>query len=162
MSPMHSTPTAIRVATGNPSQRPLPQGEPQATRGEPTMPTFLSARAQQVWIETVPVLLQLGTLTTADGDALTAYCETYVTWRMAQESIDKDGIIIDSPQGKRKNPAVNVADSSLKQLRSLMGEFGLTPASRTRIKSNNPEAQSVFSRLLGERAALITNGSGSA
>lgn len=154
--PQHSTPTVMRIAQGNPSQRPLPGNEPQAERGAPPMPPFLSVRAQDVWNSAVPVLLKLGTLTVADGDALTAYCETYVTWRLAQESIDKDGIIVDTPHGKKKNPAVSVADGALKQLRSLMGEFGLTPASRTRIQSNNPELESKLTILMAERRQIRT------
>jgi P27 family predicted phage terminase small subunit len=114
------------------------------------MPTFLSAKAQGVWHELAPLLVDLGTLTIADGIALEALANTIVTLRAAQDSIDTDGIIIDSPQGKKKNPACNVADASLKQVRSLLGEFGLTPASRTRIKSNNPEHGSALDQFLAE------------
>jgi P27 family predicted phage terminase small subunit len=146
----HATPTALRIATGNPSGRPLPDHEPLTQPGEPPMPHDLSKAAKRVWREMVPILHELGTLTTSDGDALAAYCETKVTWRMAQDSIEQDGIVIESSQGRKKNPAVTVADSSLKQMRSLLGEFGMTPASRTKIRSESGDTDSPFERLIKE------------
>lgn len=154
----HATPTAIRNATGNPSHRPLPVKEPAPLPGEPPMPLDLSLAAQWVWKEMVPILHEMGTLTTSDGEALAAYCETKVTWRMAQNSIELDGIVIESTQGRKKNPAVTVADSSLKQMRSLMGEFGMTPASRTKIRSESPDADSPLEQLLREGTKAKSNG----
>jgi len=122
------------------------------------MPVFMSQPAQQVWRDLAPLLLQLGTLSLADGVALEALCNQIVYMRIAQESIDRDGILIETKNGPRKNPAMNVADGTLKQIRALLGEFGLTPASRTRIQSNNPEAATALEQILGERTRLRTYG----
>ncbi len=118
------------------------------------MPADLSQAAKKVWKQTVPVLLELGTLTTADGDALASYCQAKVMWQLAQASIDKDGIIIQSSQGLKKNPAVTVADTAMKTMRALMGEFGLTPASRTKIETNAPDKESPLTKLLNARNAI--------
>lgn len=152
--PQHPTPTAIRIAENNPAHRPLPVKEPKAERGVPNPPAYFSTKARAVWHELAPLLLNLGTLSTADGVALEALCNQIVYLRMAQESIDKDGIILQSKYGPVKNPAVNIADITLKQIRSLLGEFGLTPAARTRIQSNNAEAESPFAILLAERKQI--------
>lgn len=156
--PQHSTPTSLRITQGNPSGRPLPEREPQADRGIPAMPAMMSARAQQVWADLAPLLLQLGTLSVADGVALEALCNQIVYLREAQKSIDTDGIIVQTQHGPRKNPAINVADGSLKQVRALLGEFGLTPSARARIKSNNPEHDNVLDQLLAAGARLERNG----
>ena len=147
-------PTSLKLLQGNPGKRPLNVREPKAASGAPPMPTDLSKAAKKVWKAMVPILLKLGTLTTSDGDALAAYCECKVMWRSAQDSIVKDGVVTIGSQGPAKNPAVNVADSALKQMRAIMSEFGLTPASRTKIHTTNPDQESDLSRLLNERSRI--------
>jgi P27 family predicted phage terminase small subunit len=151
-------PTALKIATGNPGGRPLNMNEPKAATGEPTLPADLSKAAKKVWRQTVPVLLKLGTLTTADGDALSAYCEAKVTWRIAQKSIEKDGITIQSSQGLKKNPACTISNEAMKTMRALMSEFGMTPASRTKIEVYTPDTESPLSKLLNERNRIRSAG----
>lgn len=156
--PQHNTPLAIRRAEGNPGQRPIPENEPQADRGIPTMPPFMSQRAQGVWNELAPLLLELGTLTVVDGVALEALCNQIVYLREAQHSIDTEGILVTTQHGPRKNPACNVANESLKQVRSLLGEFGLTPAARARIPSTNPAHGNLLEQWLADDARTERNG----
>jgi P27 family predicted phage terminase small subunit len=152
--PNHATPTAIRIAQGNPSGRPLPLNEPKAATGAPPMPLDLSPAAQMVWQELVPVLLSMGTLTTSDGDALAALCVQKALYQEAVEHYTRNGLVIQSSQGMKKNPAVTIADAALKQYRALLGEFGMTPASRTRIQADHPDLESPLSKLLNERQRI--------
>src|SRR5258708_5316114 len=116
------TPTAIKELQGKTVDA---SKEPKPLIGAPPMPVDLSPDAQRVWHEMVPILLQLGTLGVSDADTLANYCETRVIWRMAQNSLMNDGIILISPQGKQRNPAFSIADSCLKQLRAFQAELGL-------------------------------------
>ena len=102
------------------------------------MPALMSARAQAVWGELAPQLLELGTLTIADGVALEILCNQIANLRDAQADIDTNGQIENTKHGRRKNPACNVVNESAKQVRALLGEFGLTPAARAGIPSTNP------------------------
>jgi len=156
--PNPPTPTALKIARGNPGGRPLNVKEPKAASGAPPMPTDLSKAAKKVWKVMVPVLLKLGTLTSADGDALAAYCEAKVTWRMAQDAIETHGIIVSTTQGQSKNPACTVSNEALKNMRALMSEFGLTPASRTKIQVHTPDTDSPLSRLLDARNRIRSTG----
>ena len=38
----------------------------------------------------VPILLDMGVLTVADGDALILYCEAYASWKTAMIDIKKN------------------------------------------------------------------------
>jgi len=156
--PNPATPTAIRIAQGNPANRPLNDHEPQAVTGAPDMPIGLSAKAEAFWDALTPILLQLGTLTTADGAALEMLCQALELKQLAYESIQRDGIVIESSQGKKSNPAVNIYDKSQKQVRALLGQFGLTPSARAQLKSTNPELASPLEKLLAERTRIRTNG----
>jgi len=152
--PNPATPTAIRIAQGNPAHRPLNDHEPQAIAGAPDLPIDLSERARAFWHALVPILLQLGTLTTADGAGLEMLCQALELKAMAYESIQRDGIVIESSQGKKSNPAVNIYDKSQKQVRALLGQFGLTPSARAQLKSTNPELASPLEKLLAERTRI--------
>ena len=144
-------PTALKLLQGNPGGRPLNKREPKTKTGEPPMPRDLSKAARKVWKSMVPVLLKLGTLTESDGDALAAYSEAKALWRKAQDSIETDGMVIDSSQGKKKNPAVTISNECMRTMRALMSEFGLTPSSRSAIQLNNPSTESPLAKLLNER-----------
>jgi phage terminase small subunit len=84
-------PTAVKELRGNPGHRPLDDREPQPKVGEPPMPSGLSRYAKQAWKRMVPILLDMGVLTVADGDALMLYCEAYASWKTAMIDIKKNG-----------------------------------------------------------------------
>jgi P27 family predicted phage terminase small subunit len=105
--------------------------------GEP--PEYLSEEAKTVWRVVAPQLLEHGLLTEMDEPLLTAYCEAVVTHRMATEEVRANGITVTGVRGGLvKNPACTVADEAAKAVRSFAMEFGLTPASRPRLKSETP------------------------
>ena len=84
-------PTAVKELRGNPGHRPLGDREPQPKVGEPPMPSGLSRYAKQAWKRIVPILLDMGVLTVADGDALMLYCEAYASWKTAMIDTKKNG-----------------------------------------------------------------------
>jgi len=109
----------------------------------------LPAAAQAEWRSIVPHLLELGVLTKVDGKALAAYCCCYADWIWAEMECDKYGRMVDvlltsKVTGKIvetrrvKNPAFTIKAESLKQMKSFLIEFGLSPASRSRLKIEKP------------------------
>ncbi len=84
-------------------------------------------------------------LTTVDADALAAYCHSFSRWRDAEDFISKHGMTypIRDDQGRIKClqqwPQVSIARNLLFVLRAYQQEFGLTPASRSRIQVGEPE-----------------------
>lgn len=110
----------------------------------------LSPPAAAEWKRIVPQLMQLGVLTSVDGKALAAYCYAFARWQQAERDIKRYGLTIREPilRGGRKtkyvrlksNPAIRVAHEAMKIMKSFLIEFGMTPASRTRVATFTPHA----------------------
>jgi len=81
----------------------------------------------------------MGLLTAADGHVLAGYCQTWIRWRQAEAFLDQHGLVypIKDEGGKircmQQFPQVAIARNCLLTLKSYQQEFGLTPASRSRI-----------------------------
>lgn len=137
-------PTAIKELNGNPGKRPMNDAEPQPKHGEPPMPTGLSKYAKAAWKRMVPVLLGMGVLTVADGDALLLYCEAYAQWKEAMLQIKKHGMTYTAIGIKeqvitRLSPYIGERDKAFKAMKSMLTEFGCTPSSRSRLKVDKPQ-----------------------
>lgn len=86
------------------------------------------------WKEFVPILTELGTLTTADGEALATLCEVYAATQACLLELRASGPVMRTDLGGVKpNPAGPLYRSLVALQASLMGEFGLTPSSRVRL-----------------------------
>lgn len=132
-------PTKLKIVAGNPGGRKLNMNEPQVS-GTPECPKGLTAAARKEWARVVDYLAKNGIVGSVDSVGLAAYCQSYSRWLQAEKMIDKEGIVIDGPQGLKKHPAVTVANEASKLMRSFASEYGLTPASRSRINAKPEES----------------------
>jgi P27 family predicted phage terminase small subunit len=151
-------PTALRVLEGNPSKRPLNAAEPKPDRVAPRCPRHLDKEARREWNRIVPILLRMGVLTEADEYALANLCQAYSTLIKAQQKLSEVGLLLKTPSGYvQQNPLLSIVNSCTETITKLSREFGLTPASRTRLQAT-PEAkadstESRMTRWLHERKA---------
>ena len=104
-------------------------------------------------------------LTEADGSALMLYCECYSKWLRARGDIAKRGLMIEQSRtttSKRgatvettgkvtANPAVAIEIQMGRMMRELLVEFGLTPSSRSRIKSTAEKPKDALAEFLSRR-----------
>jgi P27 family predicted phage terminase small subunit len=127
-------PTALKQLQGNPGKRPLNLNEPQFG-GLPKCPGHLDKNAKAEWRRISKELSAVGLLSAADRAALSAYCAAWSRWIAAEESIQKFGTVIKSPKSGYpiQNPYVSISNTALDLMRKFLIEFGLTPASRSRI-----------------------------
>lgn len=143
-------PTALKKAQGNPGKRKLNLLEPQPEPVAPAMPDFLSKNAKKWWAYLAPMLLRLKVLTEAEQIALAHLCDQTAQLEEASRIIQKGGLLVKKQlydrAGKKMgtipviNPAYKAQSDLLKHVRALMNEFGLTPASRTKVsKAVQPE-----------------------
>lgn len=93
-------------------------------------PACLSPEERKCWNSLAGDLKKAGILTNIDLNALMTYCKLWVIW---QDKVSQANIEI--------TPNV---DRIFKQLLALWREFGMTPASRTRIHADNPEPEDDF------------------
>lgn len=107
------TATVIKLATGNPGKRALPEDEPTVD-GSPVVPAWLKGRGLKLWNEVMEFAYWL---TVADSYKLAAWCDR-------QADFEKSSA--------RK--AWTAADR--REHRSLGSELGLDPSSRARLGAN--------------------------
>lgn len=132
-------PTALKILHGNPGKRPLNALEPMPEVSVPECPEHLDAQARMEWERIVPELARLGLLAQIYRAALAAYCQCYSRWQAAEEQIANEGLTIQIKDTVRVNPAVTVAKDAMRMVREFSAEFGITPASKTRIKVEKNE-----------------------
>jgi P27 family predicted phage terminase small subunit len=153
-------PTAIKKLEGNPGGRPLNQNEPQPS-GIPTCPRHLNKEARAEWRRISKELITIGLLTRIDRAALASYCMAYARWIEAEENVAKFGHVVKAPSGYPiQNPYLSIANTCLDQIRKFGVEFGLTPASRSRLQiSATPQASGdEWSELFGNQELPAPDG----
>ncbi|HEX4381251.1 MAG TPA: phage terminase small subunit P27 family [Candidatus Acidoferrum sp.] len=149
-------PTAVKKIRGNPGKRPLNAQEPTPPTDDPIMPADLENNpiAAQEWRDIVPLLRTMKVIAATDGKALAAYCHCYARWVEAEEAIREHGILMKEAvfggEGDaqeiiaykfRKNPAISISERALLIMKSYLVEFGLTPASRSKLRSGSVAGQ---------------------
>lgn len=137
-------PTHLKLLRGNPGKQAINRDEPQPliTEELPEPPTFLAPHAQEEWRRMVGELHRMKLLTIVDIHPLAAYCQSYARWRAAEEALarlaERDpvnaGLIIKTTNGNAiENPLVTMAHRAARDMCRYAGEFGFTPAARSRI-----------------------------
>ncbi|CAD5376722.1 putative Phage terminase, small subunit, P27 family [Pseudomonas sp. OF001] len=145
-------PTAKKELAGNPGKRALNTAEPEfsaITDIDP--PEWLSPRAATMWRMLVPELLREKVLCITDLHNVEAFCAAYDKWRLAEESVQQFGIVVQSAQGSpMKNPALTAANEAMRQIVTFGSLLGLDPSSRSRIIGGNKNAstENPFAALL--------------
>ena len=129
-------PTHLKMVRGNPGKRKLNDQEPQPDITMPEPPAILSEQALAQWDVVAPQLHQMGVLTMIDATALEMYCVAYGNWCEAQEKIRKFGPLTKSPSGHlQQSPYMQIANKAFEQMRAMLPEFGMTPSSRSGLKT---------------------------
>lgn len=135
------TPTRLKLLTGNPGKRAINKNEPQPTplvNIEP--PDWLDVDAKQMWYRIVAELRRLNVATVLDESALAVCCQEIAAYARynaklkayRENNADDDtginhkGEIVPHPYFGMRNKSAALA------MRYLV-EFGLTPASRTKL-----------------------------
>lgn len=115
----------------------------------PACPAWLSLEAKRIWKREAPKLHAAGLLSAVDGPAFANYCLLRAQLKQAYEelgdtltyeSVNKNGSVYEMPK-----PQVAIIQKCIDQIKSYAAEFGMTPASRSRIpvKASEPEKKKV-------------------
>lgn len=135
-------PTALKVLAGNPGHRPLNDAEPMPELAMPKCPAHLSKEGKAEWKRLAAELHTLGLLTRIDRAALAAYCEVWARWVMAEKKLQAEGCTALTPNGyATKNAWLTIADKALEQMHRYLVEFGMTPASRSRVRADGAKKE---------------------
>jgi P27 family predicted phage terminase small subunit len=142
-------PTWKRKLAGNPGRRPLNEREPQLpvpsaafdeTPAE--LQRFPAAIAE--WQRLAPMLRLGRHITEADRGALVAVCLEWARYLDAMAQVAKSGMVVLTPSGwPMTNPYLTIATRALSGCVRLWPELGLTPSSRTRVRTSDENERGV-------------------
>ncbi len=144
-------PTSLKEAAGNPGRRELNLNEPDFGRIlNIDCPDWIEGHGRDLWEHLAPKLCEQKVMQATDIQNLEAYCAAYGRFRLGEESVKKDGIVVEGAQGGAiKNPAVTVINEALRQMASYGGLLGLDPSSRQRLRGpEKPGGNNPFAALL--------------
>lgn len=134
-------PTEIRVLEGNRSKRPLPANEPKPPPITKPLkpPVWMNKEGKKMFKRLAPIMQQLRLLTETDIESFSMCCQSYGDWRRHIDDIKENGeYYIYVNKGGNENqverPAVKLMHKAYERYKSMCTEFGLTPASKTRIE----------------------------
>jgi len=141
-------PTALKLLAGNPGKRRLPDREPhpgplEGALAEP--PDWMPRAGRELWQRIVPRLARLGVATECDVEALELLCSSWSDWREAREVLEREGLSceVETRGGRRvvARPEVAIAAAAAQRVTRLLSDFGLTPASRSRVTALGPPGE---------------------
>ena len=138
-------PTNLKVLRGTAQPCRMNDREPKSPKGRIKMPSGLTKEEKKHWKAVAADLEAAGILTVLDVQALRLYCRVYHQWCQANEKLEAFGPVIKGSHGTPMlSPYFKVSRSCLEQMLALLREFGMTPSSRTRIRSERDEPDDDF------------------
>ena len=139
--PYPKKPTKLKILQGTVRKDRMNKNEPKPDLQIPDAPDFLSDAALEEWERITHELMQLGLLTNLDRAAIAMYCQCYgrvIEYeRKVKNEVDQDVAF----------KLLRVLDKTYIQARQFLNEFGLSPASRSKVtakkadKETNPFAK---------------------
>lgn len=135
------TPLALRKLTG----RNVTVGHLTLPAGLPVMPGFVTPSGAAVWRDLAPVLLDMGTLTPADGYAFGMLCQSLAGWQRAHKRAEAKDRVAVTPNGFEQVSATHTVERQMfGDTLKLMIQFGLTPSARASLKIEGKPAGSAL------------------
>jgi P27 family predicted phage terminase small subunit len=136
-------PSPLKVLQGSyrPDRAPAP--EPQLPNVLPPMPAHLTGEAKAEWERVSDDLFRAGLLKSVDRAALAAYCEAWALYVAASQELAALG---GSRASQKSLFLFNLQKKAAELMYRYMTEFGMTPASRSRIEVKQPKIQAPPSR----------------
>jgi P27 family predicted phage terminase small subunit len=94
----------------------------------------------------------MGTLTQAEGEAIVIYAQAFARKRSAEKDIAVGGVTTTCGTGGLKpHPALGVIRDAEATMMRLLSEFGLTPASRSKVKAKVEGPKDALGEFLNRR-----------
>lgn len=150
-------PSHLKAVEGNAGKRPINHSEPKPKSGYVPPPDYFSLEEDDWYKEIGDHLSKAGIITELDSKALEMLTLAYSDYREARELVKEHGVMYQtiSMTGAKvwkANPAVNAASDAWKRFRAMATEFGMTPASRTKVEVVGKSEDDVIDDLLNRKS----------
>jgi P27 family predicted phage terminase small subunit len=133
-------PTTLKLVTGTAQPCRMIKNEPEPEIRIPEAPHYLSKYAREEWARMAPLLFEMGLITEHDRSAFAMYCQAWGDHVKAEYMIRKGGHVITTTNGNFiQSPWVGISNKAKLTAHKFLVEFGLTPASRTKVSAIEKE-----------------------
>lgn len=103
-------------------------------------PMTLNTYGKRLWKEMLPKLIETGLFSDGDYQAFELLCMAYGDLIQARKDLKQSGTVVITEQGTvYQHPNVGIANQAWNRVKLMLGQFGLTPAERSRVKARTPE-----------------------
>lgn len=151
-------PSHLRAVEGNPSHsRPINHMEPKPDSGFLPAPDYFTAKEKIWYNEMCEQLVKFGVMSVMDSKAVEMMVSAYSTYRKAKDELDEHGSntykTLNSSGGItiKAHPSVAIASDAWRRFRSMATEFGLTPASRSKVVASEKNEDDIVDDLLNRK-----------
>ena len=133
-------PTALKLVRGNPGRRPIPTNEFRPEPSTPSCPPHLGGEGKREWRRLAKLLG--GVITQVDRSTLAMICTCWERYLLAEGRLTEGEFIVQGALSRpMPSPWLAISNRAIELHTRLCVEFGLTPASRTRIRTCEPVPQ---------------------
>ena len=107
-------------------------------------PTYLTAKAKKAFLELARITNAMHILSEGDSLALAMLCDAWAEYRDARDFVHQNGSTYKTTNKLgdimfRARPEVAIASDAYKRVRGLLNDFGLTPAARAKVNSEEAD-----------------------
>ncbi|MGY2133642.1 phage terminase small subunit P27 family [Hymenobacter sp. HD11105] len=146
-------PTSLKKLAGTDQPCRTNEQEPVPDVALPLPPAWLSPAAKEYWGEIGAVLLSMKLVTAAEGPALMLLTDALAEWVGARKVVLKSGrtykAMTEHGFIMRPRPEVAIASDAWKRAMRMLVEFGLTPASRSKVSAiGEKEGKDPFAQMM--------------
>jgi len=137
--PTPKKPTALKMLQGTDRTDRKNNDEPFPDIVIPKKPAHLSTAAGKEWRRITPILQKQGLISEMDMVCLSMYCTLWGDHVKAENMLRKNGMVIETPNGSMQiSPWVSISKHAMLAAHKMLTEFGLSPASRTKVSVPKP------------------------
>jgi P27 family predicted phage terminase small subunit len=116
--------------------------------GLPRLPMHLNQEEQRLWV-VITGSLPVGLLSQADESMLERMAVAWCRFRQVHATIEKTGLLVQSPMGPIRNPLLVVEKAAALEMHSCGSELGLSPVARARLSAPDTVNEDPMALLLG-------------
>ena len=132
---MNRTPVELKIAKGT-FRKHRHANTPRIDAELPTKPAFLSARGGYWWKRLGSQLVKAKVLTPADASTFALHCDSLARFEEVTQLLKgTENCVTPTQMGTSQNALFHVRNKLFDQILKTGIEFGLTPASRTKVKT---------------------------
>lgn len=124
---------------------------PNAPNDKPKPDKVLGKIGRAEWRRMVGLLERMSILSSVDRAALHAYCLSWERYIVAEQHLAEEGAVIYERGTSKRNPWALESNQAFDRLHKIAQEFGLTPASRSRVNVPEPGSTDSLKLFLSKR-----------